>query len=65
MFATESPDCAQFLLNLICYEIRRQKLSPEMGLLLETHLRECPACRKGLRSFVEMLRPQRPAFSLN
>lgn len=48
-------DCHKLLLDLICYEIRSKRLSPEMEYLLDEHLETCPACREQVLAFRRML----------
>jgi len=48
-------DCHKLLLDLICYEIRRKSLSPEMEFLLDEHLETCPTCREQVLAFRRML----------
>jgi hypothetical protein len=43
--------CKDLLLDLICYEIRSHRLSPEMEYILEKHLEQCPSCRCKIHSF--------------
>ncbi len=51
----ENEDCRELLLDIICHEIRRQKLSPEMEHLFLTHLAECLECRTKVLGFDEVL----------
>ena len=48
-------ECVQMLLDLVCYEKESQRLSPEMERILETHLSECPSCRRGIRNFKQVV----------
>ena len=48
-------DCHKLLLDLICYEIRSKRLSPEMQYLLDEHLESCPACREKVLAFRRLL----------
>jgi hypothetical protein len=47
--------CEQLLWDLICYEMCRGRLSPEMQYLLDLHLGECSTCRHRIRDFKRML----------
>jgi hypothetical protein len=47
--------CEELLWDLICYEMHRGTLSPEMKYLLDIHLAECPMCRHRIRGFKRML----------
>ena len=47
--------CKELLLDLICYEISRGRLSPEMEYLLEKHLERCLSCRRGILDFRSLL----------
>ncbi len=55
MNAQEQLDCVHTLLDILCYEIHSQRLSPEMEQLLSDHLQQCPGCRKGINNFREVL----------
>jgi hypothetical protein len=55
MSSYELSDCAEILLDLICYEICRDKLSPETEALLANHLIECAVCREKVRNFKQLL----------
>jgi hypothetical protein len=48
-------ECSDMLLDLVCYEILRGNLSPEMEGLLESHLEECPDCRRRVLDFGQTL----------
>jgi hypothetical protein len=50
----DESDCAQVLLSLICYELRGNRISPEMELILENHLLGCPSCRKAVRNSISL-----------
>ena len=47
--------CKELLLDLICYEINRGRLSPEMEYLLERHLEMCLSCRREIHGFQSLL----------
>jgi len=51
----ENADCMEMLLDLICHEMRRKRLSPEMEHLFLKHLAECLECRTRVLGFVEVL----------
>jgi hypothetical protein len=48
-------DCTETLLDLLCYEVCRGKLSPEMEELFSNHLAECPRCRSRVSGYMEVL----------
>lgn len=48
-------NCTEILLSLLCYEIHRDKLSPEMEAILADHLAECEYCRKSVLGFRKLL----------
>ena len=48
-------DCTETLLDLLCYEVCRGKLSPEMEEVFSSHLAECPRCRSKVFGFMEIL----------
>jgi len=54
---TES-DCTDTLLDLLCYEVLRHKLSPDMEDVLNRHLRGCPSCRRKVLAFRQILRAE-------
>ncbi len=43
--------CEEVLLDLVCYEIYRGHLSPEMEHLFDGHVEKCPSCRDRVRVF--------------
>ena len=47
--------CEELLWDLIYYEMRRGRLSPEMKYLLDAHLGECSACRHRMSDFMRLL----------
>jgi hypothetical protein len=47
-------DCREFLWDIICYEIRSRRLSPEMRYLLDEHLESCASCRQMMMDFWRM-----------
>ncbi len=51
----ENADCLELLLDLVCHEIRRKRLSPEMEHLFLNHLAECLECRTRVLGFPEVL----------
>jgi len=55
MESHEEADCIQMLLDLLCYERIRRRLSPEASLLLHGHLRACPGCLSKANGFLEIL----------
>jgi hypothetical protein len=52
----EESDCVDTLLDLVCYEVLRKKLTPEMERVLDRHLRSCPSCRRKVMGFQSVLR---------
>ena len=63
MITQERSDCLQMLLDIICYEMQVQRLSPEMTTLVKEHLETCTQCRTGVGHFEEVLRS--PALAQN
>jgi hypothetical protein len=55
MIPHESQNCAEVLLDLICYEILRDKLSPEMKAILADHLAKCELCRTIFLNFKQLI----------
>jgi hypothetical protein len=56
MIPHHSSRCTETLLDVICYEAIRERLSPEMEALLVDHLAECEHCRMrvlGMRQLLE------------
>ncbi len=58
MIPCELWNCIEMLLSLICYEIQRDNLSPEMKEVLLDHLAECKSCRARFRNFRQLLEEQ-------
>jgi len=56
--------CRELLLSLICYEMFRGHLSPEMERIFEMHLEDCPSCRYKILAFQQMLQEQMIAPNL-
>ena len=48
-------NCADMLLDLVCYEILSRRFSPEMRDILERHLLDCPSCRRKVSFFHQTL----------
>lgn len=48
-------NCAEVLLDIICYEIFRDKLSPEMNAILADHLAKCRLCRTKFLNFKQLM----------
>ena len=55
MIACELWNCTEVLLSLICYEIHKDKLSPEMEAILDDHLAECEGCRARFLNIKQLL----------
>ena len=53
----EHGGCIGLLLDMICYEIHGERLSPEMEGLLEDHLNSCAECRLKVYQFQEVALP--------
>jgi hypothetical protein len=53
-----STDCADALLDMLCYEAYRERLSPEMEALLARHLAECELCRSKVLSLKQLFEVQ-------
>jgi hypothetical protein len=51
----KSQDCTEVLLDLICYEVLNDRLSPEMEGILADHLAECAYCRTRFLSFRRLI----------
>jgi hypothetical protein len=51
--------CEEILLDVICYEICRGHLSPEMEFIFEEHLERCPNCRHKILAFLRILREEK------
>ncbi len=51
----ENTDCTEMLLDLVCHEMRRKTLTPEMEHLFLDHLAECVECRTKVLGFMEVL----------
>jgi hypothetical protein len=51
--------CQDLLLDLICYEIRSRRLSPEMEYILEKHLEQCTSCRCKIHGFQRTIQDAR------
>lgn len=50
--------CEHILLSVICHEICRNRLSPEMKFIFEKHLESCPDCRRRISFFFSLLREE-------
>ena len=48
-------NCTETLLDMLCYEAYRERLSPEMEALLASHLAECEQCRSKALSLRQLL----------
>ncbi len=55
MIPHELRGCAEVLLDLICYEVFRDKLSPETEAILAEHLAECEFCRIRFFDFKQLV----------
>ncbi len=54
MIPYELWNCIELLVSLICYEVQRDNLSPEMEDILVHHLTECECCRTRFRNFRQL-----------
>ncbi len=52
---TNEDACGALLMDLICYELRGGRLSPEIKYLFERHLEQCPSCRQRYTGFLDLL----------
>lgn len=57
--SNKSAFCEDILLDVICYEIYRNRLSPEMKFVFEKHLEKCPECRRRIFSFLRILQEEK------
>jgi hypothetical protein len=48
-------NCTETLLDMLCYEVYRERLSPEMEALLADHLVECEHCRAKVLGLKQLL----------
>lgn len=55
MIPHNSMSCAETLMDLICYEIHRDRLSPEMEAILATHLAKCECCNAMFLNFKQLV----------
>ncbi len=55
MIYSQSSDCTETLLDMLCYEAYRERLSPEMETLLAGHLAECEYCRSRVLHLKQLL----------
>lgn len=55
MIPCELWNCTEVLLSLLCYEIHRDKLSPEMEAILADHLAKCEYCQTKFINFRNLL----------
>jgi len=56
MFPHKLRNCAEILLDLLCYEIFRDNLSPEMEAILADHLAKCGLCRARFLNFKQLMK---------
>jgi hypothetical protein len=64
MVSPDSSDCADILLDLLCYELLLKMLSPEIEAMLLEHLEACPSCAAAARGYFESLKDQWPGPGL-
>ncbi len=55
MFPHKLHNCAELLLDLLSYEVFRERLSPEMKAMLADHLAKCEDCRVKFVSFKQLI----------
>jgi hypothetical protein len=48
-------DCSELLVDIIAYEIRCGRFSPEMEVFLAQHLSQCPSCRRKFQDFTQVI----------
>jgi hypothetical protein len=58
-------ECRDILLDLLCYELQRDKLSPETVSFLVDHLASCPSYRRKATAFQEMLAAECSDFTID
>jgi hypothetical protein len=58
-------DCGDILLDLLCYELQRDRLSPETVSFLVDHLASCPSCRRKATAFQEILATEGSDFTID
>jgi hypothetical protein len=58
MIHFQSSECAETLLDMLCYEAYRERLSPEMENLFAGHLAKCECCRLKVLSLKQLLEEQ-------
>lgn len=52
----EESDCADTFLDMVCYEVLKKRLSPEMEDIFDRHLKCCPSCRRKVLGFRQIQR---------
>lgn len=52
MSIAQNSICLETMLDILCYEMIRGSLSPEMEILLSEHLESCAACRRRVYDFL-------------
>ncbi len=55
MSNAENGDCLEIMLDMLCHEMIRGNLSPEMEMLFLAHLEACPACKERTSNFLDLL----------
>jgi hypothetical protein len=58
-------DCGDILLDLLCYELHRDRLSPETVSFLVDHIAGCPSCRRKATAFQEILAAEYSDFTID
>jgi hypothetical protein len=55
MIRYHNGNCTETLLDMLCYEAYRERLSPEMEALLADHLAECEQCRSKVLGLKQLM----------
>jgi hypothetical protein len=58
MIHYQTSNCTETLLDMLCYEAYRERLSPEMENLLARHLATCEFCRTKVLNLRQLLEEQ-------
>jgi len=58
-------DCGDIFLDLLCYELHRENLSPETVNFLADHIASCPGCRRKMAEFKQVLTAEGSDFTVD